>query len=1674
MSARVDIARADITPMSKIRALASLIAALGGLAAATPIAAQAPTRVTNTATLVWDTPSGPASTSSNTVSFDVEARPKQPTALRFHLLPLGFSVTGATCRADPVLAFTTGPVDAETFARAPLAERVHSSQPFIIALDNPGGNHDPATRETAWINADSQFMSYRMTLLETGPNTGIFAGAVPGSGSDPSFGACDPALNRDAHISVSFEEDADSFGSSFSLLIDPTGYVFDSETGAQIDGATVTLLDERDQPAKVFGDDGVSAYPSTVISGGSVTDASGRMYDFPQGNYRFPLTAPGRYHLRIAPPANYSAPSTRSRAELEGLKGPMNQSFILNDASFGGVFALTDPEPFFADIPLDRAGETRLLLTKTASVREASPGDFIQYRVVAANRSDTDAQRVRLTDILPTGLRYERGSTRGADEPVVASDGRTLEFSIPTLPAGKTIELRYLVSVAPGAPRGEALNRVLASGSSGATSNEAAASVRIGALLFTDGFTVVGRVTEGDCGAPAKGRKGVAGIRLMLEDGTFVVTDKDGLYHFEAVRPGRHVVQLDSASVPVSHAPNLCDADTRRAASATSRFVESAGGLLQRVDFQLRPTGVEAPTVAEALPVAPDAAQAAGERDWFEGQEPGVALLFPAMDYNPRSPSSRVVVKHHAGQKVALRINGGLVDALSYDSTDTQGDIAIAKWTGIGLERGDNALEATVINENGSVAQTLSATIHYAGAAANAMFAPQASKLAANGLTSPVLAFRLTDRTGRPVRDGTTVPVTVDQPYMIAVDAAVAGARPEARTGRASGTALVIGDDGIAYLALEPTTQAGSLRATVTLTDDQHQRVVELRTRLTAVARDWTVVGFGSGTIGYDTLSRRSARLPASSRNSIVTDGQLALYAKGRIKGSWLMTIAYDSDRTYDRSRGLLGQIDPDRYYTVYGDATRQGYDAATARKLYLRLERKDFAALFGDFETGMTQTQLTRYSRTLNGMKADFSNDRLSFTAFAAKSDELYARDEIQGNGLTGPYRLSGRDIVPNSDKLSIEVRDRLRPDRIISATPLTRHIDYDIDATIGTIRFREPVLGRDVANNPVFIVVDYETYGKSKTLTAGGRAAVKLAKGKVEAGVSAIKDDSRGNGLLVGADLRAQITDTTQLRAEVAGGGRTGLSDGRAFLAEVEHHSKKADIIAYARQQDDGFGLGQQNLVEAGTRRIGFDGRAQIAHKWAATASAWYQDQLIGQGRRVAGEARIEYRREHGTIFAGTQFAFDHGVDGERRDSRLLTLGGTQALMGGALTLTGQTQFAPGGDKDSVDFPARQQLIAAWRVKPGIRLIGGYEIAQGSDFTARTAQLGFDVQPWKGAKLTTALNNQVSGENGARLFANYGLIQSLPLSARWTIDATFDASTTVRGQIPAGGVVQPFQTTGSGNVGSAFAGLYGNDGDYAAVTLGANYRADLWSWNGRVEYRKSDQNKRFNITSNVVRALGEGKTLAATLRYSTLGQVGGAQARSLATSVALAWRPLDSRWSVLERLELRRESADAGVGGGNVLGVPAGSGIGQRTTRLVNNLAINYRTGDEGERHNVEATGYYGAKWVRGSYGADDYTGYIDVTGFDLRLDLGKRFDVGVQGSVQHAWNRGAFAFSGGPSAGVSPAPNVWISAGYNIAGYRDRDFEDDRYTRRGPYVTMRMKFDRSSIAGLLGKGR
>ncbi|HSG64027.1 MAG TPA: hypothetical protein VLD39_03470, partial [Gammaproteobacteria bacterium] len=339
-------------------------------------------------------------------------------------------------------------------------------------------------------------------------------------------------------------------------------------------------------------------------------------------------------------------------------------------------------------------------------------------------------------------------------------------------------------------------------------------------------------------------------------------------------------------------------------------------------------------------------------------------------------------------------------------------------------------------------------------------------------------------------------------------------------------------------------------------------------------------------------------------------DGRLAFFAKGRVKGA-VLTAAFDSEGEHDDPEDpFLGVIDPDRYYTLYGDNTEQRFDAPSRERLFLKIERDAFIAMVGDFETGMTITELSRYSRTLTGFKSEQIGERVSYTAFAAETDQSFVKDELRGDGTSGPYELSRRSIIAGSDKLTIEVRDRFRPDRILTSRTLGRHFDYDIDYESGVIYFREPIASRDVSFDPVYIVVDYESRDASDSaLLVGGRAALRIGDAGSEVGMSAIREGTGGaEGTLIGTDLLLRFGSANELRAELAvtdveqpGAGRVGSG---AYLLEFEHQRGGRQLQAYVRETEIGFGLGQQRATEPGSRRSGVQMRNELSDQWTVEA--------------------------------------------------------------------------------------------------------------------------------------------------------------------------------------------------------------------------------------------------------------------------------------------------------------------------------------------------------------------------------------------------------------------------------------------------------------------------------------
>lgn len=1091
--------------------------------------------------------------------------------------------------------------------------------------------------------------------------------------------------------------------------------------------------------------------------------------------------------------------------------------------------------------------------------------------------------------------------------------------------------------------------------------------------------------------------------------------------------------------------------------SARSATIETVGKFAQQAPLRTRSTGTKiGATIGATIGV--------DQRKFdVERLAPEFAWLTPDADAVPTIPSIKVAIAHTAATRVELLVNGKAVSPLNFDGVQLNGakTAALSRWRGVDLRDGDNELTAILSDASGAELQRATRAVHFAGGGVRAELVREQSTLVADGRTHPVIALRMTDLEGKQARPGTLGAYQVEPPYRSWFEVESLNENPLTAT-RLTSTetrepTFSVDDDGLARLELEPTSQAGTAVLRLRFNERQQQ---EIRVWLEPQVRDWILVGIAEGTAAYKTISDNlQSAERAGLEDGYSHDGRVAFFAKGAIKGEFLLTAAYDSAREYDLEKDkLLSVVEPDRFYTLYGDVTEQRFEASTNRKLFLKLERRQFAALFGDFETGLTVTELSRYSRTFTGLKSDYAGEHFGYSAFAAESEQGYIKDELQGDGTSGLYRLSRRPLIVNSDKLRLEVRDRFRSEVIVESRLLTRHIDYSIDYLGGTLFFKQPVPSRDANFNPVFIVAEYEVLnGGKQEIAAGGRGSLKLANDRLEVGASYLHQGAAaGDAQVVGTDLRWQIDAATELKAEIArseSDDPTVAADAGAYLTEVTHATEKLDARAYVREQETGFGLGQQRVAETGTRKLGLDGRYKLTQTLSVEAEAYRQEVLTSGAQRELVSAGVQHENEDYTLGAGARHVADTGLASGDAESQSAFVNGSVDLFKDVITVRAAQDFTLGGKNESTDFPARSLLGLDYHWRADTTFFAEYEHANGATFDTDLTRLGVRTAPWERAQLQSSMNHEV-GEYGPRVFASAGLTQGWQLNERWGFDFGVDQSKTVSGSSP-----QPLNANvplASGTAG--IAGSTGNFGsqslisdDFLATFVGALYRSELWTFTSRLENRAADREDRWVFAGGFYREPIGGHAFSLATQWFDSDFDGGSDTTAGEIQFAWAFRPVTSEWIVLNRLDLKQDSRS------DVLGE-------FESARLVDNLNSNWQL-DVRTQLGLQ----FGGRYVRSTFDGERYSGLSMLYGVDLRRDLNRLFDCGIHGTMLSSLQSDVSDASVGIDVGVTVARNVWISLGYNFAGFRDADFEASRYTAQGPFIKFRMKADQDTFKDL-----
>ncbi|MBT8118506.1 MAG: OmpA family protein [Gammaproteobacteria bacterium] len=1043
---------------------------------------------------------------------------------------------------------------------------------------------------------------------------------------------------------------------------------------------------------------------------------------------------------------------------------------------------------------------------------------------------------------------------------------------------------------------------------------------------------------------------------------------------------------------------------------------------------------IEAPPVTEQLDIS------AFDEFWIKDAVPGQEWLMPDPNYAPISPSVNIAIKHKPSDNFEMMFNGKPINPLFYFGMirNKSNTVARSYWQGVHLVSGVNRFEFVLKDDDGKVIRTLTRDVVFADIPVRAELDAEHSRLIADGRNVPVIALRVYDKDGNFARPGSRGRFTLSEPYLPQqlVEAY--------QVNRLSGLnnedpEYVVGQNGIAYIVLEPTTITGKLEIEMPFSGRKRSRI---ETWMQPEVRDWIMVGLAEGTAGYNAVSGNTEALGAADINDeFYSEGKVAFYAKGKVKGEWLLTTSYDTSKNTDDTDNRVNQmIDPNTYYTIYGDNSTQRYDASSADKLYIKMEREQFYAMYGDMNTGLSITELSKFQRNMTGVKSEFDSGKFAYTAFAAENKNNFIKDEIQGEGISGLYRLSGNDIVINSDNIVIETRDRFRSEIIIKSETMRRYLDYSIDYSDGTIFFRRPIPSRDESFNPIFIVADYEVEAPvDGDITAGGRAAARFNDGQIEVGATVVHDATYLNeGDLVGADARIEINSTTEARFEAAVSDVTSGTqdlDGSAYSAEIVHGGDNLKVRVYAKQQDEDFGLGQQSISQSGTRKYGADANYQVNRSIVLDGTVYHEDNLVTGGKRDVAEANVIYSKRDYSLNAGAVIARDRFVLGETNASNLLTFGASKNFLQDTVKLRANAEVAVDSADSNIDYPSRFILGADYFITSKVNLFAENEWTVGRDQDTQMARAGVRATPWTNAQINTAVN-QETNESGIRSFATLGLTQTFPINKRWSGDVTFDHAKTLRtpGVVPFYDNVPIAQGT--------------ENNDFTAISVGTTYNAASYTLNNRVELRAADLEDKLGMIVNWERNLKGGVGYSATTKLFRTDRTDNSELLDGDIRFSVAYRPLQSRWITLNRLDFKFDSST------DILGIKT------RQRKLIENLTSNYLIDNWNQ-----VSFNFGLKYVVDTFDKAEYSGITNLLGTEYRHDLSDRFDVGVHAHTHYTTNSSTMKYSTGLSFGWNMSRNIWLSIGYNFDGFEDRDFSAAGYTATGPYIRFRMKFDQDT---------
>ncbi|MBL0088705.1 MAG: DUF11 domain-containing protein [Ideonella sp.] len=410
---------------------------------------------------------------------------------------------------------------------------------------------------------------------------------------------------------------------SSSVVITPTGVVYDSLTRQPVPGAVVTLAPSGNCPGWSPAQQVIGA----STGGYTVNGASISMVTGADGVYTFVLlpNAPAlcSFAIQVTPPPGQAFTSKvipPATAPLIVSAKPGETQVVQAQAvppsapvGTGTTYYLelnlgsSTADVAHNHIPLDKAAPpvpARLLLRKTSDRQTLEVGNTVRYTITLTLASGTPPAHLSVVDQLPLGFTYVAGTARVGEQAIAdpaGGRGPTLAFELGAMPASGSVTLTYRARADAGSLQGDGINRATVYGcAKGPTctapggfapregsvaSNEAQHRVKLTGVVFAAEACVLGKVFVDCNGNHVQDAEelGIPGVRLVMQDGTTLISDSEGKYSVCGLPARSHVLRIDPLTLP--RGGRLTTSSNRNLGDAGSLWLDLKSGEMHRADF---------------------------------------------------------------------------------------------------------------------------------------------------------------------------------------------------------------------------------------------------------------------------------------------------------------------------------------------------------------------------------------------------------------------------------------------------------------------------------------------------------------------------------------------------------------------------------------------------------------------------------------------------------------------------------------------------------------------------------------------------------------------------------------------------------------------------------------------------------------------------------------------------------------------------------------------------------------------------------------------------------------------------------------------------------------------------------------------------------------------------------